>query len=149
MAEPVVGIVGLKALRADVARQTTSTSSQLYEGIKAAGRLAANPVAVATRNALPHVSGRLAGDVRTSGTRTGASVRMGRATVPYAGWVEFGGSRPDGSSRDYLPGGRYLFPAAQSLAERAAADYSRALTTVFASSTIWSNTTTDGGQVHD
>jgi hypothetical protein len=149
VAEPVVGIVGLKALRRDVAQLTTDTSSALYEGIKAAGRLAAGPVASATRSALPRVTGTLAGDVRTSGTRTGAAVRMGRAAVAYAGWIEFGGSLPGGQARDYIPTGRYLFPAARSLSARAAADYSRALETVFNRSGIWTNTTSDGGQVHD
>jgi hypothetical protein len=149
VAAPVIGLVGMRALRKDIKRQTDNTASQLYNGIKAAGRLAASPVAAATRDALPRATGRLAGDVRVSATRTGASVRMGRATVPYAGYIDFGGNLPRGQSRPYIPTGRFLFPAARALAARAAADYSRALSTVLASPAIWTNDTANEGAVHD
>jgi hypothetical protein len=149
VAAPVVGLVGMSALRKDIKRQTDNTASQLYNGIKAAGRLAAGPVAAATRDALPRVSGALAADVRTSATRTGASVRMGRSSIAYAGYIEFGGNLPRGQSRPYIPTGRYLFPAARGLSAKAAADYSHALSTVLSSSRIWTNTTANGGSVHD
>ena len=93
--------------------------------------------------------GALSGDVRTSGTKTGASVRVGRKTIPYAGWVDFGGTRPDSSSRDYVPAGRYLFPAAQALASKSAETYGQALERLFDDPSIWTNTTTDGSAVHD
>jgi hypothetical protein len=149
MAAPVVGIVGAKALRKDLSRLADDATGPLYQAMKQAGRDAAEPVAAAVRQALPHVTGTLAGDVRTSGTKTGAAVRMGRASVPYAGWVEFGGTRPDGSERDYRPGGRYLFPAAQDDAERAARSYSEALAVLFDRSDLWTNTTSDGSAVRD
>jgi hypothetical protein len=149
MAAPVVGIVGAKALRKDLGRLADDVTGPLYQAMKQAGRDAAEPVAAATRQALPHVSGTLAGDVRTSGTRTGAAVRMGRASVPYAGWVEFGGTRPDGSERPFIPTGRYLFPAARGLAEQAARAYSENLARLFERSDLWTNTTSDGSAVHD
>ena len=149
MAAPVVGVVGAKALRKDLARLATDVSGPLYKAMTAAGKAAVAPIVPATQGALPHDSGALAGSVRASGTRTGGAVRMGRATVPYAGWIDFGGSRPDGSERPYNAGGRYLFPAAQADAERASRAYSDALSAIFASSGVWTNTTDNGGQVHD
>ena len=97
--------------------------------------------------------GQLGGDIRVSATRTGAAVRMGRASIPYAGWVEFGGRRksPHNSTRPFVKTGRYLFPAANDLGvgPLAAAAYSDAIARIFASSGVWTNTTNDGGSVHD
>jgi hypothetical protein len=151
MAQPVVGIVGAKALRKDLSRLADDVTSPLYKAMKQAGRDAAEPVAAAVRAALPHVTGTLAGDVRTSGTKTGAAVRMGRASVPYAGWVEFGGTRkkPHYSERPFIKTGRYMFPAARPLAEQAARSYSDALAVLFERSDIWTNTTSDGSAVRD
>ena len=150
MAAPAVAIVGMAALRRDIKRLTDDQQSALYAGIKAAGKSAAEPVAALTRASLPMGgTGTLAGDVRTSGTKTGAAVRMGRASIAYAGWVEFGGNRPDGSSREYRPGGRYLFPAAKSLAMTSGDLYSRAIGEVLNSERVWTNTTSEGEQVHD
>jgi hypothetical protein len=124
---PTVGVVGLKAFTRDWAKLTSDTGP-LYKALAAAGRKAADPVAAATRATLPQDTGRLAGDVRASGTRSGAAVRMGRSSIRYAGWVEFGGTRkvPHRSTRDYNPRGRYLFPAAVSLASMSADLYSAA-----------------------
>lgn len=149
MAQPVVGIVGARALRKDLSHLADDATGPLYQVMKQAGRDAAEPVAAATRQALPHVTGTLAGDVRTSGTKTGAAVRMGRVSVPYAGWVEFGGTRKDGSERPFIRTGRYLFPAAAGLAERSARSYSDALAVLFERSDLWTNTTSDPGAVRD
>src|SRR5262252_5243677 len=118
-AAPVVGLVGLNALARDIRRLAEDQSSPLFEAMKAAGRQAAGPVADRVRGTIPvtdntNHDGRLRDDIRVTATRTGAAVRMGRKTVPYAGWVEFGGTRkrPHTSSREFVKGGRYLFPAA-------------------------------------
>lgn len=150
MAAPaVVGIVGMAALRRDLKTLSTDVTGPLYKEIRAAGKAAVEPVAALTRDRLPHATGTLAGTVRSSGTKTGGAVRVGSAARPYAGWIEFGGSRPDGSSRPYIATGRYLFPAARDLAGKAAGEYSTALERVFARSGIWTNTTTNGSAVHD
>jgi hypothetical protein len=146
---PVVAVIGLRALNRDVQR-LTDDRGPLNKLMAAAGRTAAEPVAAATRSSLPQDSGRLAGDVRVTAARSGASVRMGRASIRYAGWVEFGGTRraPHLSRRDYNPRGRYLFPAAVQLAARAARLYSEAVETGFANYP-WTNTGTDPGGIHD
>jgi hypothetical protein len=155
MAAPQVQVVGLRALNRDLQR-LTDDRGPLNKLMAQAGRTAAEPVAAATRSALPQgdrpgeLTGRLAGDVRVTASRSGASVRMGRSSIRYAGWVEFGGTRrtPHRSSRDYNPRGRYLFPNAVQLAARSARLYSDAVTRAF-DNYPWTNTGTDPGGVHD
>jgi hypothetical protein len=147
--DPTVAVVGMRALRRDLNRMADDTASPVYAQIKAAGKTAAEPVAAATRGSLPHTSNRLSGDVRVSGTKTGAAVRMGRVAIPYAGWIEFGGSRPDGSTREFIPTGRYLFPAARGLADVAAGLYSDALQRAINDPSVWTNTTDNPQGVTD
>jgi hypothetical protein len=143
---PTVGVVGMKALLRDV-KKLTANNGDLYKALSAAGKAAVEPVAAVARGALPQVSGRLAGDVRTTGTRSGAAVRMGRSSLRYAGWVEFGGNRrvPHPSSRPYDPRGRYLFPAAVQLSSKVAGLYA-AGTQAALDRYHWTN---EGGTPHD
>jgi len=153
----VVGIVGMDALRRDINRAATDVKGPLYAALREAGRRAADPVAARVQSVLPTDErprghpGRLRNNVRVRASRTGASVVMGSKPVPYAGWIEFGGTRkqPHESARQYVPNGRYLFPSAQGLAGVAADAYSRELTLVFNNDALWTNTTSDGSQVHD
>ena len=119
---PSVGIVGMKALRRDMARLGADVGP-LNKALAAAGKTAAEPVAAATREAVPHSSGGLEGTVRVSGTKSGVSVRMGSKAVPYAGPVDFGGWPGE---REYVASGRFLFPAAQGLAESVVGLYTAA-----------------------
>jgi len=69
----------------------------------------ADQVAGAVRGRVPHRSGQLASSVETGrAAPNGVSVGIGGG-VPYAGWIEFGGTR----GRPYVSGGRYLFPTAE------------------------------------
>jgi hypothetical protein len=150
MATPQVTIVGVKALLRDLQKAGEPTGA-LIAAVKQAGVEAVTPVADAARAVLPrvdtstHPAGTLAGDIRVSATKTGAKVRMGRASIRYAGPVEFGGYPP---GRAYLPQGRYLFPAAARLGPEAARTYSDALEAALARMG-WTNQTTDPGSVHD
>jgi hypothetical protein len=125
---PTVGVVGLRAFTRDWAKLTSDTGP-LYKALAVAGGKAAEPIAAAVRSQLPQVSGRLAGDVRVTSSKSGAAVRMGRASIRYAGWVEFGGTRkvPHRSTRLYNPRGRYLFPAAVNLSSISGDLYSAAI----------------------
>jgi hypothetical protein len=145
MAEAEVGVVGLRALARDFARAGDDRSGPLLKYLKDAGRAAATPVADAARSAYPHDTGTLAGDVRISSTRTGATVRAGRASVRYAGPVDFGGYPGE---RPMIPNGRYLFPAAHSLAETSARTYAEALQRGL-DNFPWSNTTDQAASLHD
>ena len=149
MAAPVVGVVGMQAIRKDLNRMTQDVRSPLYDALKRAGYAAVKEIVPTARARMSSRSGRLANSVRASGYGSGAAVRMGSAAVPYAGWVDFGGSRPDGSAREYLAGGRYLFPAAQSLASKAAASYTASITQLFDKPAIWTNSGDNPGSVHD
>jgi hypothetical protein len=147
---PTVAVVGMRALRRDLNKAADDVSSPVYRAIKQAGAQAAEPVAARARAAVPRgPDDRLSGDIRVSGTKTGAAVRMGRVSIPYAGWIEFGGTRPDGSTRDYIPSGRYLFPAAAGLASTSAELYSTALDRILNSDAIWTNTTSNPEAVSD
>lgn len=56
---------------------------------------------------VPRVTGRLAGSITIEPTERSALLRMGRG-VPYAGWIEFGGTR----GRPFVKRGRYVYPTA-------------------------------------
>jgi hypothetical protein len=71
---------------------------------------------------VPRKTGRFAGSVRSTLAKSErkSSVRIG-GRVPYAGWLEFGGTR----GRPYIKQGRWLYPtalAAEPQAVRAADD---------------------------
>ena len=129
-----VGVIGLKALARDLSKLTEDNGA-LNKAMRQAAITAIEPVAAMARSSMssdttpakrgPH----LLDTIRVTGTRTGATVRMGSSTVRWAGWVEFGGTRraPRRSSREFRPQGRYLFPAARTMAARAAELYSVAL----------------------
>lgn len=146
---PEVQVIGLRAMARDV-KKMGSAGGPLLAAMRRAGLVAVEPVAAAVRGALPHVTGTLAGDVRATATRTGAGVRMGRSSIRYAGWVEFGGNRktPHPSFRSFDPRGRYMFPAALPLAPRAAELYAEAVNHAL-ESFDWTNITADGQAVHD
>jgi hypothetical protein len=141
---PQVALVGMSALRRD-AKRLTADAGPLNDGLKDAGRQAVQPVAAAVRSSVPRDSGNLSGTVRVTGSRTGAAVRMGRASVPYAGPVDFGGW-PEG--RDYQSGGRYLFPAAVSLAAAAADAYATGAQRAI-DAFAWTNETNNAEAIHD
>jgi hypothetical protein len=158
MPAAVATVVGLRALMKDVDKLCKDERSALFAAMKKAGYDAVKPVAVATKAALPvserqHVQARgaLKGSVRASAYRSGAAVRMGSKRVPWAGWMEFGGTRkrPHPSTREYRSSGYYLFPAARDLAPTAVREYVDAINEIFGRTAIWTNTTTNGEQVHD
>jgi phage gpG-like protein len=83
----------------------------------------AEKVAASTRARVPRRSGTLAASVAVAADSGTVQVGIGEG-VPYAGWVEFGGTR----GRPYFDQGRYLYPTALpvepalELAARAAAE---------------------------
>lgn len=62
-------------------------------------------------------TGRAAGSIRVQSTAKGVFLVGGKATVPYFGWLDFGGAlKPEGrrknrQSRPFLKKGRALYPA--------------------------------------
>lgn len=91
--KPQVKIVGLNKF---------SRALKDYEGaiedLKEAHKQSAQLVADTARPNVPVRSGRLAGDMRVTGTKRGGRVAQGRKSIPYAGPVHFGWpNRPDPS----------------------------------------------------
>jgi hypothetical protein len=101
--ESRVEIVGLDAATRDMVRW----AEQLAPAVDKAGEPFAQRVAADVRGQVPYRTGALAGSVDLSIDSTGLALEMG-AGLPYAGWIEYGGSR----GRPYVPQGRYLYPTA-------------------------------------
>lgn len=93
-------------------RELDRGSRKLFENIDDGADRAflavADQVAVMVRSRVPRLTGRLAGSVEATGSEKGASLALG-GSLPYAGWIEFGGTR----GRPYVSTGRYLFPTAE------------------------------------
>jgi phage gpG-like protein len=113
MAEDPVQVKGWPQLAEGTARlaaEIEHTATENLAGVAAA-------VAGQVSGSVPVVSGALAGSVAASpGPPVSVSIGAG---LPYAGWVEFGGTR----GRPYVGQGRYLFPhveAAEPLVTEAA-----------------------------
>jgi phage gpG-like protein len=68
----------------------------------------ADKAASVTRGRVPRRSGALAASVTSGRDDEKALVGMGGTGVPYAGWIEFGGTH----GRPYIGRGRYLYPVA-------------------------------------
>lgn len=156
--QALASIVGIKALMKDVDKLCKDERSALFAAMKRAGYAAVSPIVTRTRGELPHSErrssrthrpGALAASARATGYRSGAAARMGSTKVPYAGWVEFGGSRPDGSRRPFVQQGRYLFPSALNQAGHAAELYSKAINEVFGRTAVWTNAKDTPEAVHD
>jgi hypothetical protein len=112
-----ISVLGLKEFR----RQVESAYGRKDAGVelrKVFNTAAAVVVADAAAK-VPKVSGALAGSIRARSTKSEARVVMGKAKVPYAGFIEFGGrvgkgrtGRNTGSvRRPIVKTGRYLYPA--------------------------------------
>lgn len=78
-----------------------------------AGKKAAAIVAEAAARKVPVRSGRARDSLRSKVSYGGGAVVFGRSSVPYAGWLEFGGAvgRNDSVKRPVVRGGRYIFPS--------------------------------------
>jgi phage gpG-like protein len=108
VAEPAIKVVGFDELVSgseDLTRRIVKSSPR---AMKTAVDEVGAPMA---RGSVPVVSGDLRGSI-TTGAGVGrnygtAFLGMGEG-LPYAGWIEFGGTR----GRSYIPKGRYLGPAA-------------------------------------
>jgi Bacteriophage HK97-gp10, putative tail-component len=99
-----VEIVGWDAAARDMNRYAAAVADAVDKAAVPLAGQAADRV----RGAVPHHTGRLAGSVRVVTDPDGVAVTMG-AGVPYAGWVEYGGTR----GRAYDADGRYLWPTVE------------------------------------
>jgi hypothetical protein len=98
-----VEFVGAPQAAADMSRWARDLGPQLAQDGTAFGQRIADTVA----GKVPVLTGALASSVRVTADSEGVAVGLGEG-LPYAGWIEFGGSR----GRPLVPEGRYLYPTA-------------------------------------
>lgn len=109
-----IKIEGLKELRKALRDADRELPKQLRRGFNEVAVMVADEAA----QRVPVQTGRLRDSIRPRSTQTEGIVVMGRASVPYAGWIEFGGRiAPRGTviERPFIREGRYLLPAAKDL----------------------------------
>lgn len=81
---------GIRVEGASELRRTLKRAGDDLGDLKSAHGDAAGIVTAASRTRSPKRSGRLAASVRGSGAATTATIRAGRASVPYAGPIHWG-----------------------------------------------------------
>lgn len=85
MAQPEIGVIGLKEFI-----KTLQALGVEVNDLKAAWGRIGNIVVKEAQSRAPKVSGALAGSIRASNAKGGATVRAGRARVPYAAVQHWG-----------------------------------------------------------
>lgn len=104
---------GIRELR----KALRDTDPELVKEFRREFKAVAEIVAADARSTMPARSGRARGSVRAVSGGNTVYVKGGKATVPYYGWLDFGGVlRPSGRRRGtqfrpVLGDGRYLYPA--------------------------------------
>lgn len=98
-----VEFVGAPQAAADMKRWAQDLGPQLANDSQGFAQQVADRVAAK----VPVLTGTLAASVQVVPDPSGVGVGIGQG-VPYAGWIEFGGSR----GRPAIPEGRYLYPTA-------------------------------------
>lgn len=112
-----IRVEGLKELRWALGAMDVKLPKVLAKKLKAVGE----KVASNARGRMPSRSGRAKSSVKAGTSGPTAHVQGGRGTVPYYGYLDFGGTlRPTGGrrntqSRPKLAKGRYLYPAIEQM----------------------------------
>ena len=135
MAIGEVNITGLKELRYALNKVDKTIAAELREGLKGA----VNIISADVRADIPKNTGRAAASVRAVSKGNTIWLVGGKKSVPYFGWLDFGGKLPDkrpntkkalswpglvgprgqpkgvlyakGAERTKLKDGRYIYPA--------------------------------------
>lgn len=97
----------------DFQRAVKLAEDGLQKQLRVVFNEAAEIVVGSGRPFIPRRSGRLAATFRASSGQRNATVTLGKAATPYAGWIEFGGRVGPNQSvrRPFIPGGRSMYPA--------------------------------------
>lgn len=137
-----VRVEGLRELRMALGAVDAQLEQELRDELKGI----ANEVAVIAKGRMASAgavgTGRAMGSIRAFSTARSAGVRAGGARVPYYGWLDFGGTiRHHGSRhehtqthlirREFIAQGRFVYPAADQGATRAAPRVERLLDRLF------------------
>lgn len=122
-----VRVEGLTELRRNL-RQLGDKG--LTTDLRDAHKGAAEVVASQARSLAPSRTGRLRASIRAGGTQTKGYVAGGKKSVPYFGWIDFGGrirqpTRNRTLYRPYMPKGRILYKALSMRYDQARGIYDR------------------------
>lgn len=111
-----VQVEGLARFRRDLKKIDPELTKQLRVDLLDIAR----EIVSETAQRVPKVSGRAAGSLRAGVSGNNAYIAGGKQSVPYYGWLDFGGRTPvKGNPRSVGPwaksgpgprGGRYLYP---------------------------------------
>lgn len=106
--DDTIRVEGLKQL----ARALKDLDPQMAKELRLANKAAASVVAEDAAMRAPVLTGRLRKSIRALGQARSSTVAEGSAKVPYAGFIDFGGTiKPQGIMRPFIKTGRILFPA--------------------------------------
>ena len=133
-----VKVEGLRELRRALSAAEAELPVYLREELREIGTL----VARIAKPKVPTLTGRAAGSIRAAPSGANVYVKAGGASVPYYGWLDFGGtihhvgakhshSGDHQLHRDVVKGGRYLYPAAEEAKPAVALATERMLDRVF------------------
>lgn len=97
----------------DFQRAIKSAEDGLQKQLRLVFNEAADIVVGSGRPFIPRRTGALAATLRASSGQRNATVSLGKAKTPYAGFIEFGGRVGPNQSvrRPFVPGGRSMYPA--------------------------------------
>lgn len=84
--DPTIKVEGLNEYVRDLKR----LDPELVSEIKAVNRELAEDVAAAARTEAPRLAGTLIESIRAGATQRSGTVKVGKASVPYAGPIHFG-----------------------------------------------------------
>lgn len=107
-----VSVDGLAELRKSLGQIDKTLPKHLRTRLKAV----ADEVADVSRSRVPVKTGRARASVKSGVSGNRAYVQEGKATVPYMGWLDFGGTlKPVGRRKNTIVrarprGGRFLYP---------------------------------------
>lgn len=104
-----VEVRGLREFSRSVRNADKALAVELRKGLNDIARVVADDA----RSAVPKRSGALAKSIRPTSTAKVGKISMGGARVPYAGFIEYGGSVGinDSVKRPFVRDGRHLKPA--------------------------------------
>lgn len=126
---PDIRVVGLR----DTIRALRAVDQGLPKAMREANKKAADEV---VKVALPLAgrafrsrSGRARGSIKALASQRDARVKGGSSSVPYFGWLDFGGrvGHRDTAHRPFLREGRILRPAVKQARPRVLAEYEKSV----------------------
>ncbi len=125
--EPI-RVEGLRELQAALKR----LDGESQKALRVALNKAVEAIADDARSRVPTRTGKARASIRATSSQREARVSAGKKSVPYYGWLDYGGTTGIGGSvqRPFRKAGRYLYPAYADQREDMLKTLSREITAV-------------------